>query len=138
MSISARTVIYCDSCEDLVLSFDGDETDAEHDFTHYRDGSIGVEIDGDYFGHVCYGCMDDLVWCDWCEQGYSSEAWYCDGTGLGSSHEECIEEYHLDLRSRSLENGILTPRECDCGYEYDSGFDAGFLKKPIIKLEYAR
>ena len=134
MSSWLTTNIECDACN-CVSEYDGDLHDA--DYAWGNDGGvIDVEVDGDYYNHVCESCTDDMYGCDWCEDGRSWDGYACGDYYMAGTHETCIEEFHEQQRNDAAEQGVYIGRECDCGYTYDGGIDAGGMKRPIIKLVY--
>lgn len=65
-------------------------------------------VSGEHFGHLCYGCYEELMTCDYCENLYWSEEdsiWYCEASDYYLC-EDCAEEYHADNE--------LGYRTCNC------------------------
>jgi len=121
VSFSQSFTIFCDNCDDIMEEREGEPTEYDIQAIVEREyGIIEIEINGDFYEHLCPGCTEQTRNCDWCENDetvWEDDAGWCGDATFIYDHE-CLQEYH----TQALTDGNIELHEegdCqECGWTF--------------------
>jgi len=129
MSYEVTITVTCDACDTYFVDDIEGVDDIEYTVEN-AGGECGVEINGEYFEHVCENCTNELYYCEncsthiWSDDTYSCADW--------TTCSDCVEEVHLI----ALEDGIIGVEDGVCN-ECDWEFPAppkSVIREPLVLL----
>ncbi len=86
--------IECDNCSDTEDDIDEDIQYLEKQLER-NGGSLGLDIDGNWYEHLCETCQSSTTYCEWCEEDTFTEGSYnCQTFNIPTEHEECLQNVH--------------------------------------------